>query len=83
MNKDLIVIMILLALVALAHLINIDYENALESNNNTDTDVVENLVISDSGYSDCKVGCIIACTDKHRIFQRECYQPCVDQCWNY
>ncbi len=85
MNKDLIVIMIILLLVVLAHLITVDYENAIEvdSVESKEADKVEPLVISDSDYSECKVGCLIACTNKHGILQKECYPPCVDQCWNY
>ena len=44
---------------------------------------IENLVLTDSTYSNCKVGCLIACSDKNHYFVPKCYKPCVDQCWNY
>lgn len=44
---------------------------------------IEQMVVSDSTYSDCKVGCIIACSNKYGVLQKECYGPCTAQCWNY
>ena len=46
-------------------------------------DKIENLVITDSTYSNCRVGCYIACSDKYHHFVPRCYKPCVAQCWNY
>ena len=89
MNPTIIYCLIILTLVALAHAIHTDYDESLDSRyqsgiNNKDIGTnVEPLVISDSDYSTCRVGCIIACTNKHGILQKECYPPCVHQCWNY
>jgi hypothetical protein len=71
-------LLIILTLVALAHLITVDYEDAIEKR-----DTVEHLVTTDTDYSTCEVGCVIACTNSDGVIQKECYCPCVDQCWNY
>ena len=46
-------------------------------------EIHENLVITDSTYSNCKVGCIIACTKKDNSLYLRCYNKCVENCWNY
>ena len=76
-------LLIILTIVALAHVINTDYEQAIESDKDTNNKTLEPLVTSDSDYSACEVGCIIACSNKEGVLQNECYCPCVDQCWNY
>lgn len=45
--------------------------------------LIENMVETDSTYSNCKVGCIIACSKKNRVLDKDCYFVCVDQCWNF
>jgi hypothetical protein len=88
MNPNIILCFIVLLFVALAHLIHIDYDESLEAKqsldySNTDFPTIEPLVRSDSDYSACKVGCIIACSNSCGVLQKECYPPCVHQCWNY
>ena len=79
-TPNVIMVLIILTLVALAHVIHTDYEDAIENDNRNR---VEPLVASDSDYSTCEVGCLIACSDWNGVMQKECYCPCVDQCWNY
>lgn len=78
-NPTILLLLIILTLVALAHVLLGDFEQSIEG------DKIEHLVRSDSDYSACEVGCIIACSDKNGtgVLQKECYCPCVDQCWNY
>jgi hypothetical protein len=80
LNPTVILLLIILTLVALAHVVHIDYEKAIEE---PTKDKIEHLVRSDSDYSTCEVGCLIACSDREGVLQKECYCPCVDQCWNY
>ena len=50
----------------------------------TTTDSVEHLVRTDSTYSNCRVGCIIACSNSQTgELSDACYKQCVHQCWNY
>lgn len=76
--KIIILLFIVLIFVVLAHILTIKYEKSLENR-----DRVEPLVTTDSDYSNCEVGCLIACSNSKHILQKECYCPCVDQCWNY
>jgi hypothetical protein len=80
LNSTVMLLLIILTLVALAHVIHMDYDKAIDGQNE---DKIEHLVRSDSDYSTCEVGCIIACSDRDGVLQNECYCPCVDQCWNY
>lgn len=43
----------------------------------------EHLVLTNSDYSNCKIGCLIACRDKHGIHNPECFTDCVNMCWNF
>ena len=72
MHHNIIFCLILLTLVALAHVIHIDYDRKLE-----------HMVISDSDYSNCRVGCLIACSNREHVLSDVCYEYCVKQCWNY
>lgn len=48
------------------------------------TNSVEHLVRTDSTYSNCRVGCIIACSNSQTgELSDVCYKQCVHQCWNY
>jgi hypothetical protein len=44
---------------------------------------IEHLVETDSTYSDCKVGCLIACRDKTQRTNMKCYEMCTENCWNF
>lgn len=51
---------------------------------------IENMVVTDSTYSDCKVGCLIACNKRSNStgdsclqVDKDCFNGCVDQCWNF
>jgi hypothetical protein len=46
--------------------------------------IVENLVMTDSKYSNCEVGCGIACRQYNTyVLSPVCYKACVEQCPNY
>ena len=47
---------------------------------------VEHLVLSDSNYSPCKVGCLVACSSlkpPYKFLGADCYNRCVEICPNY
>lgn len=51
---------------------------------------IENMVVTDSTYSNCKVGCLIACSKRQNENSEDCLQvskdclkECIHQCWNY
>lgn len=60
-----------------------DYTNHSEYNDHGENQIVENMVATDSEYSTCNVGCVIACSNKDHVLNRECHKYCTKQCWNY
>lgn len=79
MNYYIKLLLIILGFVVLAHLLNFEYEDLQENNK----DSIEHLVESDSDYSNCDIGCIIACSDRNHVLNYECHKYCEKQCWNY
>jgi hypothetical protein len=43
----------------------------------------EGLVITDSKYSDGTMDCLIACTERNRQLNRECFRHCIKNRWKY
>lgn len=50
----------------------------------------EHMVVTDSTYSNCNVGCLIACSKRSENMSEDCLQvkkdcfgECVKQCWNF
>lgn len=63
MNQYVIVILIILIILLIIAFINMYIYN----------DTYEHLTITDSSYSDCKVGCIIACRKRNGLSDPSCY----------
>jgi hypothetical protein len=80
MNYYIKLLLIILAFVILAHLLNLEYEDILLKN-----ELLEHMVTSNSDYSNCEIGCGIACREYNTYILSDikAYKQCVDQCWNY
>lgn len=79
-----ILLFIIFILVILVHILNERYNgNCNKKYEEILENKIEHLLMTDSDYSSCEVGCLIACSNRQHILQKECYCPCVDQCWNY
>ena len=80
MNYYIKLLLIILGFVVLAHLLNLEYEDELSSD-----DKLEPYVASNSDYSSCEVGCGIACREYNTkiLSDLKCFKWCKDQCWNY
>jgi len=77
-DPNLLILLIILTIVALAHTIHVDYAMSIANKTH-----IEPLLLTDTDYSNCEVGCLIACSNQNHVLQKGCYCQCVDQCWNY
>jgi len=75
MNYYIKLLLIILGFVILAHLLNLEYGDK----------ILEHMVISNSNYSNCEIGCGIACREYNTYILSDikAYKQCIDQCWNY